>query len=150
MQVRNCRLGMLAMLGFAVQAWVTGKGPIDNAIDHLKDPWGQNGRFLHVAVSFCFCLPSWCIKQCKLMWMHSIPVQHSDMQLQKSLAKPWPCAQWPVHACLCQTAPHNHQQGCCRAAAMLPFCLDAAHPYVLPLLLHTPPLCPLLPFPPAH
>ena len=55
MQVRNCRLGMLAMLGFAVQAWVTGKGPIDNAIDHLKDPWGQNGRFQH---AFCLCLPS--------------------------------------------------------------------------------------------
>ena len=35
---------MLAVLGFAVQAWVTGKGPIDNAIDHLKDPWGQNGK----------------------------------------------------------------------------------------------------------
>ena len=43
-QVRNARLGMLAVLGFAVQAWVTGKGPIQNAIDHLKDPWGQNGK----------------------------------------------------------------------------------------------------------
>ena len=43
-QVRNCRLGMLAALGFAVQAWVTGKGPIQNAIDHLRDPFGQNGE----------------------------------------------------------------------------------------------------------
>ena len=43
-QVRNARLGMLAVLGFAVQAWVTGKGPIQNAMDHLKDPWGQNGK----------------------------------------------------------------------------------------------------------
>jgi hypothetical protein len=41
-EVRNCRLGMLAALGFAVQAWVTGKGPIQNAVDHLKDPFGQN------------------------------------------------------------------------------------------------------------
>ena len=43
-QVRNARLGMLAALGFAVQAWVTGKGPIQNAIDHLRDPFGQNGE----------------------------------------------------------------------------------------------------------
>ena len=35
---------MLATLGFAVQAWVTGKGPIDNAIDHLRDPFGQNSK----------------------------------------------------------------------------------------------------------
>jgi hypothetical protein len=41
-EVRNCRLGMLAILGFAVQAWVTGKGPIQNAVDHLRDPFGQN------------------------------------------------------------------------------------------------------------
>ncbi|KAL3139367.1 Photosystem I chlorophyll a/b-binding protein 5, chloroplastic [Trebouxia sp. C0009 RCD-2024] len=41
-EVRNARLGMLAALGFAVQAWVTGKGPIQNAIDHLRDPFGQN------------------------------------------------------------------------------------------------------------
>ncbi|KAK9835059.1 hypothetical protein WJX81_007798 [Elliptochloris bilobata] len=41
-EVRNMRLGMLTFLGFAVQAWVTGKGPLDNAIDHLPDPFGQN------------------------------------------------------------------------------------------------------------
>jgi hypothetical protein len=44
--VRNCRLGMLAILGFWVQAWVTGKGPIQNAVDHLRDPFGQNGESL--------------------------------------------------------------------------------------------------------
>ena len=42
LQVRNARLGMLAAGGFAVQAWVTGKGPIQNAVDHLRDPFGQN------------------------------------------------------------------------------------------------------------
>ena len=42
MQVRNCRLAMLAALGFATQAYVTGKGPLENAVDHLRDPFGQN------------------------------------------------------------------------------------------------------------
>jgi hypothetical protein len=41
-EVRNMRLGMLSFLGFAVQGWVTGKGPLDNALDHLRDPFGQN------------------------------------------------------------------------------------------------------------
>ena len=44
MQVRNARLGMLAAGGFAVQAWMTGKGPIQNAVDHLRDPFGQNSE----------------------------------------------------------------------------------------------------------
>ncbi len=35
---------MLANLGFWTQAWVTGKGPIENAVDHLKDPFGANSE----------------------------------------------------------------------------------------------------------
>lgn len=41
-EVRNARTAMLANLGFWTQAWVTGKGPIENAVDHLKDPFGAN------------------------------------------------------------------------------------------------------------
>lgn len=45
-QVRNARTAMLAILGFWVQAWVTGKGPLQNAVDHLHDPFGANGMAL--------------------------------------------------------------------------------------------------------
>ncbi|KAK9802808.1 hypothetical protein WJX73_009876 [Symbiochloris irregularis] len=41
-EVRNARTAMLAVLGFATQAWVTGKGPLENAYDHYTDPFGAN------------------------------------------------------------------------------------------------------------
>ncbi|KAF5734138.1 hypothetical protein HS088_TW16G00581 [Tripterygium wilfordii] len=33
------RLAMLAFLGFVVQHNITGKGPFDNLLQHVADPW---------------------------------------------------------------------------------------------------------------
>jgi len=41
-EVKNGRLAMLALLGFAAQYAATGKGPIDNYFDHLADPYHVN------------------------------------------------------------------------------------------------------------
>nr|DAD28478.1 TPA_asm: hypothetical protein HUJ06_029946 [Nelumbo nucifera] len=37
-EIKHARLAMVAFLGFAIQAAVTGKGPLNNWVTHLSDP----------------------------------------------------------------------------------------------------------------
>ncbi|KAG5246645.1 hypothetical protein OIU78_021455 [Salix suchowensis] len=41
-EIKNGRLAMIAWLGFSIQAALTGKGPVQNLVEHVSDPLHNN------------------------------------------------------------------------------------------------------------
>ena len=51
-EVKNGRLAMVAILGFAGQHAATGKGPLAALSEHLSNPWGANFATNGVSLPF--------------------------------------------------------------------------------------------------
>jgi len=41
-EIKNGRLAMVSVLGFAIQSYITGEGPYSNWSKHVTDPFGYN------------------------------------------------------------------------------------------------------------